>query len=79
MQDFTYNLFIPVIIPSKVFNNLRRQSFAPKKSFKALIFIFKVRGVCKPRNYIQERSTQIYANCVRTVVCGRNVNKPKQK
>ena len=34
MQDFTYNLFITVIIPSKVFVKSKKTKFYTKKSFK---------------------------------------------
>ena len=46
-QDFTYRPFITVIIPAKVFVKSKKTKFyTRKKSFKALIFIFKLSGVC---------------------------------
>ena len=42
-QDFTYRPFITVIIPAKVFVKSKKTKFyTRKKSFKALIFIFKL-------------------------------------
>ena len=44
MQYFTYYLFITVIIPSKVFVKSKMTKFyTKKKSFKALIFILKLK------------------------------------
>ena len=46
MQDFTYHLFITMIISSLVFVKSKKTEFYTKKSFKALIFIFKLREIC---------------------------------